>query len=66
MYFNTCVIVLSGELSISEDRMSEKRSNNDFALWKASKPGEPTWDSPWGKVNICVYDLIQEYCHCFK
>ncbi len=20
----------------------------DFALWKASKPGEPTWDSPWG------------------
>lgn len=38
-----------GELSISEDRMNEKRSNNDFALWKASKPGEPTWDSPWGK-----------------
>jgi cysteinyl-tRNA synthetase len=21
----------------------------DFALWKASKPGEPYWDSPWGK-----------------
>jgi cysteinyl-tRNA synthetase len=21
----------------------------DFALWKASKPGEPAWDSPWGK-----------------
>lgn len=20
----------------------------DFALWKAEKPGEPTWDSPWG------------------
>ncbi len=20
----------------------------DFALWKSSKPGEPTWDSPWG------------------
>ena len=20
----------------------------DFALWKAAKPGEPTWDSPWG------------------
>jgi cysteinyl-tRNA synthetase len=20
----------------------------DFALWKGSKPGEPTWDSPWG------------------
>jgi cysteinyl-tRNA synthetase len=21
----------------------------DFALWKATKPGEPAWDSPWGK-----------------
>src|SRR5512135_1987085 len=21
----------------------------DFALWKAAKPGEPAWDSPWGK-----------------
>ena len=21
----------------------------DFALWKSSKPGEPAWDSPWGK-----------------
>lgn len=21
----------------------------DFALWKSSKPGEPWWDSPWGK-----------------
>jgi cysteinyl-tRNA synthetase len=25
-----------------------KRSPLDFALWKASKPGEPSWDSPWG------------------
>jgi len=25
-----------------------KRSPVDFALWKASKPGEPSWDSPWG------------------
>uniref|UniRef100_A0A383W906 cysteine--tRNA ligase n=1 Tax=Tetradesmus obliquus TaxID=3088 RepID=A0A383W906_TETOB len=28
---------------------SEKRSQQDFALWKAAKPGEPCWDSPWGK-----------------
>ena len=27
----------------------EKRSPMDFALWKAAKPGEPAWDSPWGK-----------------
>jgi len=26
-----------------------KRNPADFALWKAAKPGEPTWDSPWGK-----------------
>jgi cysteinyl-tRNA synthetase len=26
-----------------------KRSPFDFALWKAAKPGEPMWDSPWGK-----------------
>ena len=25
------------------------RSERDFALWKLSKPGEPSWDSPWGK-----------------
>jgi cysteinyl-tRNA synthetase len=25
-----------------------KRDPLDFALWKASKPGEPRWDSPWG------------------
>ena len=26
----------------------KKRNPMDFALWKGSKPGEPTWDSPWG------------------
>jgi cysteinyl-tRNA synthetase len=25
-----------------------KRSPADFALWKAAKPGEPAWESPWG------------------
>jgi cysteinyl-tRNA synthetase len=32
--------VLSGE---------EKEDEGDFALWKAAKPGEPSWDSPWGR-----------------
>ncbi|KAL0039765.1 hypothetical protein WJX77_007362 [Trebouxia sp. C0004] len=27
---------------------SRKRNPSDFALWKSAKPGEPTWDSPWG------------------
>lgn len=26
-----------------------KKDPMDFALWKAAKPGEPSWDSPWGK-----------------
>src|SRR3989442_897676 len=29
-----------------EDR---KRHPADFVLWRAQKPGEPAWDSPWGK-----------------
>src|ERR1700712_1983086 len=28
---------------------SGKRNRADFALWKSAKPGEPAWDSPWGK-----------------
>ncbi|KGO33832.1 cysteine--tRNA ligase [Desulfobulbus sp. Tol-SR] len=31
-------------ISINE----QKRHPMDFVLWKGSKPGEPTWDSPWG------------------
>src|ERR1035437_2599406 len=26
----------------------EKKNGLDFALWKFSKPGEPSWESPWG------------------
>jgi cysteinyl-tRNA synthetase len=26
----------------------QKNNPMDFVLWKGSKPGEPTWDSPWG------------------
>ena len=35
----------AGERVALDDR---KRGAADFALWKAAKPGEPTWDSPWG------------------
>ena len=37
---------MSGEGGGMADR---KHSNFDFALWKSAKPGEPSWDSPWGK-----------------
>lgn len=31
------------------DPNPKKRNPGDFALWKAAKPGEPSWISPWGK-----------------
>ncbi|MBS5451321.1 MAG: cysteine--tRNA ligase [Coriobacteriia bacterium] len=31
------------------DANDDKRDPLDFTLWKAAKPGEPMWDSPWGK-----------------
>jgi cysteinyl-tRNA synthetase len=31
------------------DMAERKHSPADFALWKSAKPGEPSWDSPWGK-----------------
>jgi cysteinyl-tRNA synthetase len=31
------------------DPESKKQDPFDFALWKAAKPSEPAWDSPWGK-----------------
>eukprot|EP00796_Vickermania_ingenoplastis_P012121 gene12121-8344_t len=37
-----------GEGGLSKAEANEKRSPNDFALWKFSKAGEPRWPSPWG------------------
>ncbi|MBU0667897.1 cysteine--tRNA ligase [Patescibacteria group bacterium] len=34
---------------VRKDINPEKRNHQDFVLWKLSKPGEPSWDSPWGK-----------------
>ena len=30
------------------EKDSSKKDPLDFVLWKASKPGEPVWESPWG------------------
>lgn len=34
---------------VSADEVKKKEDPMDFALWKAAKPGEINWDSPWGK-----------------
>lgn len=62
VYFDTQAFVASGHtygklnpwavgsaLSAEGNDAGEKKHQCDFALWKAAKPGEPIWDSPWGK-----------------
>ncbi|XP_073699261.1 probable cysteine--tRNA ligase, mitochondrial isoform X2 [Garra rufa] len=34
---------------VGEMGAQDKRDPRDFALWKASKPNEPYWESPWGQ-----------------
>lgn len=60
VYYSVQAFPSYGKLSgRSEDQMqsgasgrvsgeSQKRHPFDFALWKAAKPGEPAWESPWG------------------
>ena len=38
----------SGRVDVEDPEASIKRDPFDFALWKAAKPGEPAWESPWG------------------
>ena len=46
---NDTELQADGEGSLSTKKTGFKHSGADFALWKASKPGEPSWDSPWGE-----------------
>jgi cysteinyl-tRNA synthetase len=59
VYFNVPAFKAYGGLSrIPMDELSSgarvevdesKKDPRDFALWKAEKPGEPSWESPWGR-----------------
>lgn len=35
-------------VEVGSDDGAKKKNPFDFALWKAAKPGEPAWESPWG------------------
>ena len=37
------------EVVQGEPDSEAKRDQHDFALWKAAKPGEPSWSTPWGR-----------------
>ncbi|MBF2067955.1 MAG: cysteine--tRNA ligase [Calothrix sp. C42_A2020_038] len=39
----------SGRVDVEDPESQKKQYPLDFALWKSAKPGEPSWDSPWGK-----------------
>jgi cysteinyl-tRNA synthetase len=39
----------SERVNVEDAEYQKKRYPFDFALWKAAKPEEPAWDSPWGK-----------------
>ena len=39
----------SERVNVEDSEYQKKRYQFDFALWKAAKPEEPAWDSPWGK-----------------
>ena len=47
--FGDSKALAEGEGVLSDGNAQEKKNQTDFALWKLSKPGEPLWDSPWGK-----------------
>ena len=44
----TLEMVRSGAGGRVGETGSGKRDHRDFALWKMAKPGEPSWESPWG------------------
>ena len=39
----------ASEKAVPHGQTGAKRDPLDFALWKAAKPGEPSWPSPWGQ-----------------
>jgi len=57
-----------GEGALAAGGDKEKKHPNDFALWKTSKPGEPSWESPWGpgrpgwhiECSVMASDVIGE------
>lgn len=51
-----------------KNRIDEKKSPQDFALWKAAKPGEPKWESQFGdgrpgwhiECSVMINNVLQQ------
>jgi cysteinyl-tRNA synthetase len=64
----------SGRLETEEIESQKKQDSSDFALWKSAKPGEPAWESSWGKgrpgwhiecsamLRDCLGETIDIHC----
>lgn len=61
-------LIEEGEGSLGS-KLLGKRNKGDFALWKKSKSGEPSWDSPWGfgrpgwhiECSVMASEIFDDY-----
>ncbi|OBA23044.1 cysteinyl-tRNA synthetase [Metschnikowia bicuspidata var. bicuspidata NRRL YB-4993] len=61
-------LINDGEGSLSVSETGAKKNSADFALWKASKQGEPAWESKWGpgrpgwhiECSVMASDILGE------
>lgn len=42
---------MTGVSSLTEEEQREKRNSSDFAIWRPSIQGGPTWETPWGNFS---------------
>ena len=57
-------LAMEGEGALSATTaVTTRKRPSDFALWKKSKPGEPYWESPWGRVGGVVVGVV---CVCAR
>ena len=64
---------MKSEAETDQEFSSDKHSPRDFALWKTSKAGEPSWPSPWGEgrprlnlvVSLLRYRHFESYTGVF-
>jgi cysteinyl-tRNA synthetase len=65
---HNAALLAEGEGKLTQDFVSDKKSPRDFALWKKSKDGEPSWDSPWGpgrpgwhiECSVMASDILEQ------
>jgi len=65
---HNAALLAEGEGKLAQEFGSDKKSSRDFALWKKSKDGEPSWVSPWGlgrpgwhiECSVMATDILEK------